>query len=75
MAKVKTPVNFEDAIEELERIVEQIENDEIKLDVALEKYQQGMHLVKFCQEKLVEVEQKIKILDQETGDLKDFNIE
>jgi len=75
MSKLKTPDSFEQAIEQLEAIVLKIENDEIKLDAALEQYQQGMQLVKFCQDKLVEVEQKVKLLDSATGELKDLNIE
>jgi exodeoxyribonuclease VII small subunit len=75
MSKLKTPDSFEQAIEQLEAIVLKIENDEIKLDAALEQYQTGMQLVKFCQNKLVEVEQKVKLLDNETGELKDLNIE
>jgi exodeoxyribonuclease VII small subunit len=74
MVKSKTPIDFEQAISELEEIVEQIENNGVKLETALEKYQQGMVLVKFCQEKLVEVEQKVKILDTDTASLKDFSI-
>jgi exodeoxyribonuclease VII small subunit len=73
-AKVKAPADFEAAIAELEQIVLQIENNEVKLETALEKYQHGMALVKFCQEKLTEVEQKVKILDTDTDSLKDFNI-
>lgn len=72
--KTKIPADFEQAIAQLEQIVGQIENDEVKLEVALEKYQQGMVLVKFCQDKLAEVEQKVKILDTESDSLKDFNI-
>ena len=72
--KVKAPADFEAAMAELEQIVLQIENNEVKLETALEKYQQGMALVKFCQEKLTEVEQKVKILDTDSDSLKDFNI-
>ncbi len=75
MAKLKSPESFEVAIGELEKIVEQIENDEISLELALEKYQQGTFLVKFCQDKLKEVEHKIKILDTDSGTLKDFAVE
>ncbi|MFN7095581.1 MAG: exodeoxyribonuclease VII small subunit [Burkholderiales bacterium] len=75
MEEFKVPESFEQAIEKLEEIVNQIENDEIKLEIALEKYQQGICLVKFCQEKLALVEQKIKILDLDNDSLKDFNVE
>lgn len=66
--------NFEEAILQLEQIVEEIENDEIMLEVALEKYQKGVALVKYCQDKLAEVEQKIKILDIDTDTLKDLDV-
>lgn len=75
MTKRAISQSFEEAIIALEEIVSQIENDEVKLDVALEKYQQGMTLVKFCQAKLIEVEQKVKILDTDNNDLKDFSVE
>ncbi len=74
MTTAKTPENFEKAIENLELIVNQIEGNEIALDVALEKYQQGIALIKFCQAKLTEAEQKIKILDPESATLKDLTI-
>ena len=73
--KQKSIENFEQAIEELELIVSQIEGKDVKLDVALEKYQQGMALVKFCQDKLAEVEQKVKILDPDTNTLKNLGVE
>ena len=75
MVKEFKPTDFENAMDELEKIVNQIENDEIKLESALEKYQHGVNLVKFCQERLAIIEQKIKIFDSETNSLKDMPIE
>jgi exodeoxyribonuclease VII small subunit len=75
MTKPTTPQNFEDAIAQLEKIVTQIEGEEINLDDALSKYQQGINLVKYCQSKLAEIEQKVKILDEDNSTLKDFAIE
>ncbi|MBP9742443.1 MAG: exodeoxyribonuclease VII small subunit [Burkholderiales bacterium] len=68
-------VNFEEAIAQLEAIIRQMENDEIALEVALSKYQEGVTLVKYCQSKLSQVEQEIKILDVDTDTLKDFSVE
>ena len=73
--KQKLAENFEQAIAELELIVQQIEGNDVALEVALDKYQQGMALVKFCQDKLAEVEQKVKILDPDTNTLKNLGIE
>lgn len=74
MHKESNPIDFEDAILRLEDIVKKIENDEIKLDDALLQYQEGTKLIKFCQNKLKNVEQKIKILDTTDDTLQDFGI-
>lgn len=74
MAKKHTET-FESAVQELETIIKHIENDQIDLESALNNYKQGMELVKFCQNKLKEVEQKVKILDQETGQLNNLTVE
>ena len=66
---------FESAINQLEIIIQQIENEQIDLESALNQYKHGMELVKFCQDKLRDVEQKIKILDHETNQLKNFQTE
>ena len=71
----KPPIDFEDALAKLENIVKQIENDEIKLDDAFLQYQEGVKLIKFCQEKLRNVEQQVKILDLANNNLDDFKVE
>ncbi len=71
----KNKLNFEQAISKLEQIIQNIETNEIDLETALNKYKEGMELVKFCQEKLRDVEQKIKILDLDNDQLKDFQTE
>jgi exodeoxyribonuclease VII small subunit len=74
MNKNNISENFEVAMQNLEKIVAEIENNEIGLEDALLKYQDGVKLVKYCQDKLKEVEQKIKILDPDTNELQDFVI-
>lgn len=64
--------NFEDALAKLETLVTEIEDNEIALESALTKYELGVKLIQFCQEKLKQVEQKIKILDEASSSLKDF---
>ncbi|RTL13279.1 MAG: exodeoxyribonuclease VII small subunit [Neisseriaceae bacterium] len=71
----KNSDTFESAINQLEIIIQQIENEQIDLESALNQYKHGMELVKFCQDKLRDVEQKIKILDHETNQLKNFQTE
>ena len=71
----KVNESFESAIAQLEQIIQHIETNQIDLESSLNQYKEGMELIQFCQEKLRDVEQKIKILDQETNKLKDFNVE
>jgi len=54
--------NFEDALAQLERVVEKLESGELSLDECLRSFEEGVRLVKFCNEKLGEVEKKIELL-------------
>ncbi len=63
-SKENKSLKFEEAIEQLETTVEQMENDQLPLDQLILRYEEGMKLVQFCQEKLSEAEQKIEILTQ-----------
>lgn len=65
------PKSFEAAVSELETIVQQMEAGSLTLEDALERYQRGMGLLKFCQEALGDAEQRIRVLEGES--LTDFN--
>ncbi len=54
--------NFESAMEEIEQVVEQIESGELSLEESLAAYEKGVGLVKFCHQKLNEVEKRIEFL-------------
>jgi exodeoxyribonuclease VII small subunit len=53
---------FEVALEELEGIVEQLESGELSLEDSLAVFEKGVGLVKYCNQKLTEVEKKIEVL-------------
>lgn len=53
---------FEEAMEQLEKIVERLESGELSLDDSLAAFEDGVKLVKFCNQKLTEVEKKIELL-------------
>lgn len=55
-------VNFESAMERLEKIVEQMESGKLPLEDLIVRYEEGMKLVKICQERLAAAEQKIDII-------------
>ena len=67
MAKpAKPPASFEDALAELECIVQAMESEPLSLETALERYQRGVALLKSCQETLARAEERIRVLDGET---------
>lgn len=63
-------LSFEGAISELEEIIERLEDKDISLDEALDKYEQGVKLSKFCANKLKQAEEKIEIIKDEEGNIK-----
>lgn len=60
--KESTGKNFEGALDELAEVVEQLESGDLSLDDALAAYEKGVGLVKFCNQKLNEVEKKVELL-------------
>ena len=60
MAELK----FEDAMEQLENIVQGLEEGELTLEESLVTFEEGMKLIKFCSQKLEEAEQKVTTLVQ-----------
>ncbi len=63
--QVKKPApeaNFEQAMQRLEEIVEQMESGELPLEDLIVRYEEGMKLVKVCQERLASAEQRIEII-------------
>src|SRR2546428_11292416 len=62
-AKVAAPaLNFEKAMDRLEAIVEQMETGKLPLEDLIVRCEEGMNLVKVCQERLANAEQKIEII-------------
>jgi len=53
---------FEVALEELEGVVEQLETGELALEESLAAFEKGVGLVKYCNQKLAEVEKKVELL-------------
>ena len=62
-AKKNEPeLNFERAMDRLEEIVEQMESGKMMLEELIVRYEEGMKLVKICQERLTSAEQRIEII-------------
>lgn len=59
-----SPQNFEHAFAELENIVAQMESGQTSLETSLSAYKRGNILLQFCQKSLADVEQQVKILNE-----------
>jgi exodeoxyribonuclease VII small subunit len=71
----ETEANFETAMDRLEAIVEQMESGKLPLEDLIVRYEEGMRLVRVCQERLVSAEKKIEMIGRNTAGkpvLKDF---
>ena len=60
--KVNEKISFEKALERLEEIVEEMEGGSLSLDKMIAGFEEGQTLLKFCTQKLNEVEKKIEVL-------------
>ena len=61
----KNNQNFETSLEELERIVRELERGDLPLEKSLELFEQGVKLSRACQERLNEAERRIEILTRD----------
>jgi len=56
---------FEESLERLEALVQEMESGNLPLEEILKKYEEGNRLIKLCAAKLNEAEQRIEILMKE----------
>jgi exodeoxyribonuclease VII small subunit len=55
--------SYESALDELERLVAQLDAGQLPLDQLLTQYQRGAELLAFCRARLEAVENQIKVLE------------
>ena len=64
MSKTAKAPAFEDALAELEKIVANMESGQLPLEESLAAYKRGTELLKFCQQKIQDAEQQVRILTE-----------
>ncbi len=75
MAKEKDELNFEQNLEELEKIVKDLENGNVPLDEAIDKFTKATKLAAICDEKLKNAEESVNKILNKDNKLEEFNIE
>ena len=71
-------MNFEENIEKLEKVVNELESGDLNLDDSIKKFEEGMKISKECNDILEEAEKKITILikkDDDTISEENFEVE
>jgi exodeoxyribonuclease VII small subunit len=58
----KNEKKYEEAVVQLEEIVEKMENDELDIDQLSDQLKRAKELVKFCKDKLTKTDEEIKKL-------------
>lgn len=61
---LENTLSFETALAELETIVNQMESSELPLEQALAGYKRGTALLQYCQKSLTDIEQQVRILNE-----------
>lgn len=65
-------LKFEQKIDLLEKIVNELEKDDVNLDESIEKYTKAMSLIKECDLELKTIEEKIAKIVKSDGTLENF---
>ncbi|WP_284140356.1 MULTISPECIES: exodeoxyribonuclease VII small subunit [unclassified Virgibacillus] len=73
--KKNEELSFEEAMEQLEEIVDKLEQGDVPLEKAITYYQEGMELSKVCNEKLSKVQQKMVNIINEHGEIEQFDLQ
>ena len=63
-AHSKEPASYEQALAELDRLVEQMEAGQLPLDRLLEDYRRGAELLNYCKARLEAVEEQVRVLEE-----------
>lgn len=64
-------LTLEQTFEKIENLIEQLEQDDISLENSFKAYQEGMKLIKSCNDKIDKVEKQVLVLN-ENGELDEF---
>jgi len=68
-------MSFEDAIQELETIIDKLESGEVPLDETISLYDRGSELKKYCEQKLQTAEEKIQRISKKEPGFEGLEVE
>jgi len=60
---------FEDALQDLEDVVEKLDSGTLSLEESLQAFEEGVALARFLEEKLTDVEKRVEVLTRDNSGL------
>ena len=75
MKEKKKNINFQKSLNDLEKIVEELESGDLSLEDSLKAFEKGIKLARDCQERLSKAELQVEKLIKENGDLSKSAVE
>ena len=61
---VKKELNIEDSFKEIDKIIEQMDNDKCSIEKSLELYESGVKLVNDLSKKIEKIDKELKVLNK-----------
>ncbi|MCX6737359.1 MAG: exodeoxyribonuclease VII small subunit [Candidatus Parcubacteria bacterium] len=65
MKNEKKELTLKDALHKLDILVSELNNQDVDLEAGLEKFKEGVEIIKFCREQITKAENTFKSLNQE----------
>ena len=62
MTDKKNDISFEEALKDLEKIVENLNNGDMELEKAITAYEKGIQLKNICEERLKNAQERIDLI-------------
>jgi exodeoxyribonuclease VII small subunit len=68
MTVKKNDISFEEALKDLEKIVEDLNNGDMELEKAITAYEKGIQLKNICEERLKNAQERIELIQNKKKD-------
>ncbi|MAH89493.1 MAG: exodeoxyribonuclease VII small subunit [Pelagibacterales bacterium] len=65
MSEKKENISFEDALKDLEKIVDELNNGDMELEKAITAYEKGIKLKNICEERLKNAQERIELIQNQ----------
>lgn len=69
MSDTEHTLSFEEAMQRLETLVNEMEKGTLSIEASLSSFEEGIKLTRQCQTILENAEQKVKVLTEEKGEI------